>query len=210
MTKFGSVGAVVGQGMLGSALVSQAVLDEAGMEHFPPGGELQMEYGDVPLAPMMWLDDVINGAEDLGEARRVNERINMLLKQRGLSLNQDKSVCLIIGSKLQKKKATQELHENPLMCGSFETKEKQQDKWLGQIISSIGLSDSVAKTVEDKEGKIRGACLEIGIIIDDWRARDLGGMETALMLWETCCVPSLLHGAGTLGWTNPNKLWVGA
>ena len=89
-----------------------------------------------------------------------------------MSLNQDKSVCLIIGSKLQKKKATQELHGNPLMCGSFETKEKQQDKWLGQIISSIGLSDSVAETVEDKEGKIRGACLEIGIIIDDWRARD--------------------------------------
>ena len=203
MTKFGNVGAVVGQGMLGSALVSQAVLDEAVMEHFPPGGELQMEYGDVPLAPMMWLDDVINGAEGLVEARRVNERINTLVKQRGLSLNKDKSVCLIIGSKLQKKKATQELHGNPLMCGSFETKEKEQDKWLGQIISSLGLSDSVAKTVEDKEGKIRGACLEISIIIDDWRARDLGGMETALMLWETCCVPSLLHGAGT--WLEINK-----
>ena len=27
----------------------------------------------------------------------------------------------------------------------------------------------------------------------------MGGMETALMLWEVCCVPSLLHGAGT--WT---------
>ena len=24
-----------------------------------------------------------------------------------------------------------------------------------------------------------------------------GGMETALMLWETCCIPSLMHGAGT-------------
>ena len=83
------------------------------------------------------------------------------------------------------------------MCGSFQTKEKQQDKWLGQIIPSAGLSDLVAKTVEDKEGKIRGACLEIGIIINDWRAQDLGGMETALMLLETCCVPSLLHGAGT-------------
>ena len=57
--------------------------------------------------------------------------------------------------------------------------------------------------MEDKEGKIRGACLEIGIIINDWRAQDLGGMETALMLWETCCVPSLLHGAGT--WLEINK-----
>ena len=38
MTQFGNVGAVVGQGMLGGALVSQAVLDEAVMEHFPPDG----------------------------------------------------------------------------------------------------------------------------------------------------------------------------
>ena len=28
-------------------------------------------------------------------------------------------------------------------------------------------------------------------------------METALMLWETCCVPSLLHGAGT--WVDISK-----
>ena len=76
-------------------------------------------------------------------------------------------------------------------------------KWLGQIISSAGLSDSVAKTVKDEEGKIRGACLEIGIIINDLRAQDLGGMETALMLWGTCCVPSFLHGAGT--WLEINK-----
>ena len=81
MTQFGNVGAVVGQGMLGGALVSQAVLDEAVMEHFPPGGELQMEYGDVPLAPVMLLDDILNRAEGLDEARRVNERMNILVKK---------------------------------------------------------------------------------------------------------------------------------
>ena len=32
MTRYGNVGAVVGQGMLGGALVSQAVLDEGVME----------------------------------------------------------------------------------------------------------------------------------------------------------------------------------
>ena len=105
------------------------------------------------------------------------------MKQRGLSLNQDKSVCIFIGSKAQKKRATEELKLKPLMRGSFATQEKQEDKWLGQIISAYGLADSVAKTVEDKQGKIKGACLEIGIVINDWRARNIGGMETALMLW---------------------------
>ena len=89
------------------------------------------------------------------------------------------------------------------MCGNFETKEKNQDKWLGQILSSAGLADSVLQTVISREGKIRGACLEISLIINDWRAQSLGGMETALMLWETCCVPSMMHGAGT--WVEMNK-----
>ena len=102
-----------------------------------------------------------------------------------------------MGSKTQKQRASEELERTPLLCGLVETKEKQEDKWLGQMISSAGLADSVAKTVSDKEIKIRGACLEIGIIINDWRAIDLGGMKTALMLWETCRVPSQLHGAGT-------------
>ena len=55
------------------------------------------------------------------------------------------------------------------------------------------------QTVLAREGKIKGASLEIALIVNDWRARVTGGMETALMLWESCCIPSLMHGAGT--WT---------
>ena len=72
-------------------------------------------------------------------------------------------------------------------------------KWLGQILSTRGLADSVAETIQSREGKIRGACLEISQIVNDWRAQVCGGMLTALVLWESCCVPSLLSGAGT--WT---------
>ena len=66
-------------------------------------------------------------------------------------------------------------------------------------MSSKGLADCVLSTVLNREGKIRGACLEIAVVVNDWRCKSVGGMETALMLWETCCIPSLLHGAGT--WT---------
>ena len=75
MTRCGQVGAVVGQGMLGGALVSQAVLDEAVIENLPPGGTFQLEYGDVPLAPLMWLDDVLNSTKRLKEAREANTKI---------------------------------------------------------------------------------------------------------------------------------------
>ena len=83
------------------------------------------------------------------------------------------------------------------MCGLFETKLVNKFKWLGQIFLSCGLSDSVVETVASREGKIKGACLETTMIVNDWRSRMVGGMETALLLWEACCIPSLLHGAGT-------------
>ena len=42
--------------------------------------------------------------------------------------------------------------------------------------------------------------MEILDIVNDWRARAAGGLEVAIMLWERCCVLSLLYGAGT--WVN--------
>ena len=54
------------------------------------------------------------------------------------------------------------------MCGNIGTKLKNEFKWLGQILSSSGLAGSVAATVKDREGKIRGACLEIAQVVNDW------------------------------------------
>ena len=92
---------------------------------------------------------------------------------------------------------TPSLQKNPLFCGEVEIKLKDSFKWLGQILSSGGLAESVNATIEAKEGKIRAACLEIAHIVNDWRSQVAGGMETGLLLWEACCVPSLLNGAGT-------------
>ena len=118
-------------------------------------------------------------------------------------MNKEKSVCLVIGSKKQKKEISNEFEKQPLECGDFYTEEKQQEKWLGQILSAAGLADCVSQTVAAREGKIRGACLEIAVIVNDWRAQVAGGVDTAIMLWETCCIPSLMHGAGT--WVEMNN-----
>ena len=64
------------------------------------------------------------------------------------------------------------------------------------MLSSKGLAHSVTETVGAREGKIRGACLEIVQIVNNWRTQAVGGMETALVLWEACCIPSLLNRAG--------------
>ena len=197
MSDFTEVGAVLGQGTLGGALISQAVLDEGVMAHIPPGGDLQLEYGSVTLAPVMFQDDLADTSDSLAKARETNQRVDIMTKQLCLDLNRDKTICIIMGSRKQREEISQQLIYNPLMCGKFEMKEKKVDKWLGQYLSCEGLADSVSETVKMRDGKVRGAGLEIAQIVNDWRSHLVGGVMTAVTLWERCCVPSLLHGAGT-------------
>ena len=133
----------------------------------------------------MFQDDLLNGSASLEHAREVNIRVNCLMKERGLNLNKDKSVCMAIGSKKQKSEIAKALKESPLMCSDFETKEVEEEKWLGQIISASGLAESDSKTVDARIGKVKGAVLEIAQIVNDYRVQVVGGMETAILLWET-------------------------
>ena len=197
------VGAVVGQGTMGGALVSQGVLDDAVQEHFQPGGEEELEYGGVQLAPLMFQDDFLQGTGRLEEARRASEKVNSMLKQRALKLNSRKSVCLVMGTTKQKMEITKQLKQKPLMCGEVEIKEARVEKWLGQYMSAGGLADSVSETIKAKEGKVRGACMEVATIVEDWRSQAIGGIEAAFILWEACCIPTILSGAGN--WINMTK-----
>ena len=97
--------------------------------------------------------------------------MSKVMKEKGLALNQSKTSYLIMGSKRQVMQARREMEERPLTCGDFATNEKHVEKWLGQHLSSKGLSDSVAETVAAREGNIIGAASEILDIVNDWRAR---------------------------------------
>ena len=54
---------------IGGALGSQAVLGQRISEHFPPGGEDELNYGGVPMAPLIFQDDVIHITHGIKEAR---------------------------------------------------------------------------------------------------------------------------------------------
>ena len=167
-------------------------------KQFTPGAEDMLNYGSVPMTPLIFQDDVIHCVGGLNEARLASAKTNNVVNSLNLRLHEDKTSCIVMGSVNQRLQITRCLQSDPLMCGDIETKLKKEFKWLGQILSSGGLAESVAATVKDREGKVCGACLEIAQVVNDWRTRCVGGMETALLLWECCCIPSLLHGAGTL------------
>ena len=74
------------------------------------------------------------------------------------------------------------------MFGDVVIKMVESDKWLGNYLLSWGLAESVLETIRQREGKVKGAALEIAKIVDDWRARTVGGFTAGLFLWEACCV----------------------
>ena len=78
-------------------------------------------------------------------------------------------------------------------------KEKEVYKYIGQLLSSQELSHSIALTIEARENKIKTASREAIKSVNDWRSRVTGSLQTAMVLWEYCCIPSLLSGAGS--WT---------
>ena len=108
-----------------------------------------------------------------------------------------------MGTKKQREKLKSELETNPIKCGNFVMKKVEKEKWLGQQLSEGGLADSVEATIESKMGKIKTACLEIANIVNDWRAETVGGLETAIILWEACIIPSLLNSCST--WVEISK-----
>ena len=154
-------------------------------------------YGSLELLRFQFQDDFENISSSVLEARVANLKVDTMIKEKRWSLNQDKSVCLVMGSKRQVEEVRQELEARPLLCGEFETKMVQYDKWLGDYFHTGGLGESCLETIRQREGKVKGAALEISVIVDDWRAQVVGGFQSGLLLWETCCVPSLLHNCGT-------------
>ena len=73
-----------------------------------------------------------------------------------------------MGSRKQRIDMKRQLDSEPVMSGTVIINPKENFKYLGQILSSYGLSASVADTVRDREGKIRGAALEAIQIVNDW------------------------------------------
>ena len=74
-----------------------------------------MSYGFIQMAPMMYQDDLLYGMEGMEETRRAARKMNIVMKERALTLNREKSVCLVVGSKEQRREATREMESSPVM-----------------------------------------------------------------------------------------------
>ena len=201
-TDWAEIGECVGQGSKGKSLVSQANLD-MGVRDLFHGSEDEIKYGSVEMGPCLLQDDILRAAGSLESAKAGNAKLNMVMCMKGIQLNQDKTCYTLYGSKKLVEEARAKLEKRPLWCGKFVTAEKQAFKYLGDMFDGRGLGASVVATLRDRLGKAKGECLEIAVIVEDWRSQVTGGFLTALKLYEACVVSSLLYNCGT--WTEMNK-----
>jgi hypothetical protein len=102
-----------------------------------------------------------------------------------------------------KAKVQLEALEEPVQLGKDIIQEKQEEKYLGDILSSLGLSASVRATVKDRTAKVKGSIYELRAVTEDVRMQAVGGFEAALDLYESCIVPSLLANCST--WMDIDK-----
>ena len=138
-------------------------------------------------------------ASSVKSAQAGNIRVEWCMESKLLDLNFDKSCYMILGSKHAKKYFIEELRLNPLkLCGK-NMKNVVQEKLLGDVISSEGLCESVTATVNKRKGQVLSNIVEIRAVIDDFRSKCLGGIITALEIWELAILPFLLYNCET--WT---------
>ena len=60
--------------------------------------ERELKVEELALAPLVFLDDIGNLAEDTKAAQEANDRIETMVETKQLSLNLDKSSFMIIGN----------------------------------------------------------------------------------------------------------------
>ena len=183
-------------------LVSQANLDEGMVDMFN-GSSDEVRYGGVRVLPVMFQDDIMRVVENVSAARAGNVKVDYVMKSKQLKLNPEKTSYILFGKKKEVAEAQEEVKLSPIMCGDFMTKEKDVDKWLGDMFHKEGLAASVMATIKSREAKVKGACYEAAAIVEDWRAQVVGGFMSAIDLFELAIVPTLLYNAET--WMDISK-----
>jgi hypothetical protein len=154
-------------------------------------------YGTIRLQPLIYIDDLARSSPDLRSVRAGNMKFSCLAMEKQLQFHPKKSCYLVYGTENFKARIKLEAEEEPVMLGPNTLKEKTEEKYLGDVFSSRGLSASIEATIDDRAAKIKGSIYELRAVIEDFRMQAVGGMEAAIDLYESCIVPSLIANCST-------------
>ena len=194
MSETRSTGENVGQGTVGGAILSSLNLDIGVTEGFSESCHEVYYGGKLRLNPLLYQDDSLRMATSAKSAQFGNNIMESIMKRKLLNIN-DKSSYLLCGKYDKIKDIQNELKKNPLSIKSELIKQKDKEKYLGEIISSRGVADSVKMTIDDRKGRIIASVFELSSIIEDFRMQSAGGLMSGLNIWLFGLLPSLTTNA---------------
>ena len=184
----------VGQGTLEGALVSAVSLD-TGVNDFFSGSEYELSYAELVIQPLLYQDDVARLSTDLESVQMGNTRMEALEETKLLDYNLKNSCFVVIGNKKTRQDINEQLVNCPIQLCGQDMKQEGQAKYLGDWLSCLGLSGSVAVTVAKRKGLAMQSVYEARAVIDDCRSQVCGGLAAGLDIWEMAILPMLLYNA---------------
>ena len=189
------------QGAVDASIVSSANV-AGGIEEAFDDPEREVKFGDVQLAPLSFVDDIGKLSEDIESAQYGNDRIQVFVGSKTLSLNLQKSAFLIIGSKKQRKNIQSNMKENPITLLGQPMPQVKAIKHLGDYLT-FSPEESVHQTVLKRVAIGKQSILEIRAVIEDFRAEKIGGINLAFTLFESTVANMIYFNSET--WVNIQK-----
>ena len=198
-TEWRETGEGWGQGTIEGAICSAVNLDN-GVRDFFENSEYEVSYGDVPLSPTLFQDDISRLCWDPVSAQMGNDKVEAMAETKLLDFNLDKSCIIIIGKGKPRIEMEKQFSENPPLLYGQEMNIVTEEKYLGDQISAGGLGPSILATIKKRRGLVIDKIFEIKAVIDDCRSHVTGGIQTGLDIWEMLVIPYL---------TNNSESWTG-
>ena len=113
MTDYADTGMGVGQGTVDGAINSTMLLDHQVVQEFADIADYDSNtshtvakyYHPMDIFhPIIFMDDLNKMSPDIASAQEANEKIGRIVERKLLSINHDKSYCMVIGSEKARNK----------------------------------------------------------------------------------------------------------
>ena len=199
MTPHGLTGTAVtgenlAQGSKSAATVCSLSLSE-GVSKYYDGSQYEIDYGSVRLGCLQFQDDALRVSTSVEGAQDGANRFLSLMNSKMLEINMSKSIYLLAGKKRNIERIRKEIEKNPIKYNGEPLKEKECEKWLGDMINGKGNKQSTLSSLNERKNRIYNAINETIAILEDSRINRLGSMKCAINILELAIIPSLLNNS---------------
>ena len=101
-----------------------------------------------------------------------------------------------MGKRKEREDLEEQFRKNTPLLSGKPVNIEAKGTYLGEEIG-LTVSESVTLTINKRIGLAKKAIFEIKFILEDCRSKIAGGLNTGLLIWESCIIPFILNNSST-------------